>query len=113
MACRIQGYKAWWFDSYGAPPHAVVENELMGSPSDAKPHFDQWLERCGVTDVEYNDHDLQSVSSEVCGLYACYFCAHGLPAQNKRAWDWLARSDVLHNDATISTLVVVPQKTSF
>jgi hypothetical protein len=25
----------------------------------------------GVESVEYNDHDLQSVASEVCGLYAC------------------------------------------
>jgi len=33
----------------------------------------------GVESAEYNDHDLQSVASEVCGLYACYFVAHGLP----------------------------------
>ena len=33
----------------------------------------------GVESAEYNDHDLQSVASEVCGLYACYFVAHGPP----------------------------------
>jgi hypothetical protein len=53
-AGSIQGDKAWWFDSYGEPPYAVVENELMGSPSDPKPHFDQWLWRCGVTNIVYN-----------------------------------------------------------
>lgn len=108
LACRIQGNKAQWFDSYGMPPHAVLENEMMGSRSDAKPHFDEWLKRCGVEHVSYNEHDLQSVTSDVCGQYACYFCAHGLPAKGNRAWSWLSLTNVLDNDATIRKLVRLP-----
>ena len=77
VACRVQGNKAFWLDSYGLPPHAQLENKLMGSSSDPHPHFDRWLKRMGVESVEYNDRDLQSVASEVCGLYACYFAVHG------------------------------------
>ena len=54
----------------------------MGSAPDPHPHFDLWLKRMGVESVEYNDHDLQSVASEVCGIYACYFAVHGLPQLN-------------------------------
>jgi hypothetical protein len=43
----------------------------------------------GVESAEYNDHDLQSVASEVCGLYACYFVAHGLPELNPTPWNFL------------------------
>ena len=63
VACRVKGTTAFWFDSYGLPPHAQLENALMGSKSDpAHPHFDRWLERMGVETVVYNDRDLQSVS---------------------------------------------------
>jgi hypothetical protein len=79
VACRVKGTTAFWFDSYSLPPHAQLENALMGSKSDPHPYFDRWLERMGVETVVYNDRDLQSVASEVCGLYACYFAAHGLP----------------------------------
>ena len=62
----------------------------------------------GVESAEYNDHDLQSVASKVCGLYACYFVAHGLPQLNptRRPWNFLTQ-DVNHNDAIIKKKVVV------
>ena len=34
VACRVQGNKAFWFDSYGLRPHAQLENKLIGSASD-------------------------------------------------------------------------------
>ena len=66
----------------GLPPHAQLENNLMGSTSDPHPHIDRWLARMGVETVVNNDRDLQSVASEVWGLYACWFAAHGLPQLN-------------------------------
>jgi TPR repeat protein len=60
----------------------------------------------GVSRVRYNDQDVQSIASDVCGLYACYFCKHGLPQTNKKAWRWLS-SNVKNNDAEIRKLVYV------
>ena len=82
MACRVKGTTAFWFNSYGLSPHAQLEEtNPRGSASDPVTPS-QWLKRMGVESVEYNDRDLQSVASEVCGLYACYFVAHGLPQLN-------------------------------
>jgi len=60
----------------------------------------------GVESVEYNDHDLQSVASEVCGIYACYFAVHGLPQLNPTPWNYLTQ-DVNHNDVIIKKKVIV------
>ena len=106
VACRVKGTTAFWFDSYGLPPHAQLENALMGSKSDpAHPHFDRWLERMGVETVVYNDRDLQSVASEVCGLYVCYFAVHGLPQLNHTVQH--LTQDINHNDVIIKKKVIV------
>jgi len=107
LACRIKKDKAYWFDSYGNPPHSTLENDLMGSKTDPDPHFDRWLKSAGVKHLQYNDQDLQSLFSEVCGLYACYFCKHGLPQNNREAWLWLSDTDVTQNDEKIKELVKV------
>jgi hypothetical protein len=86
MACRVKGTTAFWFNSYGLSPHAQLEFTNLRGPSDTL-----WLKRMGVESVEYNDHDLQSVASEVCGLYACYFAVHGLPQlKNPTPWNFLS-----------------------
>ena len=54
-------------------------------PEDGPPRFDRWLQNLGITQVYYNARDMQSVGSDVCGLYACYFLKHGLPQQNQLA----------------------------
>jgi hypothetical protein len=106
LACRIKGTTAYWFDSYGLPPDAPLENELMGAAGAVEPGFSAWLQRCGVTRTYYHDVDIQAVTSEVCGLFASYFCKHGLPRYNKRAWRFLS-SNVAQNDAEIKVLVRV------
>ena len=78
----------------------------MGSKSDPHPHFDRWLERMGVETVVYNDRDLQSVASEVCGLYVCYFAVHGLPQLNPTLCNYLTQ-DINHNDVIIKKKVIV------
>jgi hypothetical protein len=64
----------------------------------------------------YNDRDLQSVASEVCGLYACYFAVHGLPQLAPTPWNFLTQ-DVNHNDAIIGSVQeesrCLTNKTSF
>ena len=84
MACRVKGTTAFWFNSYGV---------------------NAWVSSRQSTT---SDHDLQSVASKVCGLYACYFVAHGLPQLNptRRPWNFLTQ-DVNHNDAIIKKKVVV------
>jgi hypothetical protein len=106
LSCRVRGSEAFWFDSYGLPPHAPLENDLMGSKSDPHPHFDQWLRRMGVETVSWNEHDLQSVASEVCGLYACWFAKNGLPELFPKPWSWLT-PDVTANDRIIAKKVIV------
>lgn len=106
VACRVQGNRAEWFDSYGMPPHSQLENDMMGSRNDPHPHFDQWLQNIGVTHTNYNSRDIQSVASEVCGLYACWFAKHGQPVDNPKAWRFLS-SNVQHNDHEIKELVKV------
>lgn len=106
LACRIEGHRAQWFDSFGLPPDAPLENKYMGSPSDPPPQFMKWLLKSGVRDVQYNDKDLQSLTSDVCGLYASYFCKYGLPENNKRAWSFLSANKT-QNDAVIKQLVRV------
>ena len=80
----------------------------MDGVADTHPHFDKWLEKMGVTHVDYNDRDVQSIASDVCGLYACYFAKHGLPDNNKTAWSFLSK-DVQHNDERIRELVHIPK----
>jgi len=80
----------------------------MGARSDAHPHFQDWLKKMGVDKVSYNERDIQSVTSDVCGLYACYFALHGLPELNPKPWSWLTRN-VSNNDAVVRTLVKVTQ----
>jgi len=106
VSCRVKGNHCDWFDSYGLPPHAPLENVLMGSSSDPPPRFDRWLASMGVRSVTYNDRDIQSVASEVCGLYACFFAKNGLPQENRAAWSFLS-TDVENNDAIIKKKVVV------
>jgi hypothetical protein len=106
LACRIQGVRAEWFDSFGQPPDSPLENSLMGSPTDPPPQFRRWLDDSGVTSVRWQDRDLQAVTSDVCGLYASYFCKHGAPKQNPKAWSWLT-GDPTRNDQHIRRLVRV------
>ena len=106
LACRVRGSRAEWFDSYGLPPDAPLENMLMGSPHDPPPHFYEWLDSMGVTDISYNPRDIQSVYSEVCGLYACYFCKHGSPSKNNPAWAFVS-TNVNANDNKIKDLVKI------
>lgn len=104
LACRVKGKTAYWFDSYGLPPSSRLEDALMG-PADGDPKFDEWLDRIGVTQIFYNPTDLQSVFSDVCGLYAVYFLKHGLPDLDKSgAWNWLG-PEVTSNDIMIQQLV--------
>ena len=105
LACRIKGDTAYWFDSYGEPPSAPLENLLM-QPTNYIPPFKEWLIESGVNKVVYNNEDLQSVYTEVCGLYACYFLKYGLPndPKNKKHWLFLT-GDRAENDAIIKTKV--------
>lgn len=103
LACRIDNHTAYWYDSYGLPPTNKLETVEMG-PEDGDPHFDAWLTKLGVTNTYYNARDMQSVGTDVCGLYACYFLKHGLPAQSPGAWRFLS-SDKKANDAMIAKLV--------
>ena len=106
LACRQKGDSATWWDSYGVPPHAVVEQEVM-TPGMKPPEFIKWLQECGVdtdTKLKYSSEDIQSVASTVCGQYAVYFLKHGTPAANPKAWRWLS-SSVLENDKQIKALV--------
>jgi hypothetical protein len=79
LACRIEGTHANWFDSFGFPPTSQLENNNMSPPGEAPPQFDLMLKKFGVKTFSYNTLDLQSITSDVCGLYAAYFCKHGLP----------------------------------
>lgn len=106
MAFRIQGAKAFWFDSYGMPPDNTEENILMYAPGDKPTNFLRYFKQSGVENYVYNSFDLQSVGSEVCGLYACYFCKHGLPDLNPNAWSFFTKN-VVHNDGVIKKLVRV------
>ena len=66
LACRLRGDTAYWWDSYGVPPTAVVEQRVM-TPKMEPPPFMKWLRDCGIKTVHYNPIDVQSVASEVCG----------------------------------------------
>jgi hypothetical protein len=88
------------------PPYSEVEDAIMGGQGSAQPQFLDWLQKMGVKTLAYNEKDIQSVASEVCGLYASYFCKHGLPVKNKKAWSFLS-SNVNHNDTHIKALVRV------
>lgn len=103
LACRIRGDVAWWFDSFGLDIDSPIEDVVMGGGVDPPTHFKAWLKRCGVRKVTVNHEDLQSVGSEVCGLYACFFCAHGEPP-----WPGFSPKHQDANDALIQRLVVVP-----
>lgn len=100
VACRIVNHSAYWFDSYGMPPYSALELAEMGTGAD----FRVWLRSLGITNVYYNARDMQSVGSDVCGLYACYFLKHGLPSQSPGAWKFLT-VDRQSNDTMISQLV--------
>lgn len=94
-----------WFDSYGVGPDAKVEEAVM-TPRMPPPNFSAWLRGMGVSPARltWNTRDLQSVASDVCGNYACYFLKHGLPQFNPAAWSWLS-SSVTRNDQEIARLV--------
>jgi len=106
LACRIKGSHVSYFDSYGSPPHSPLENQFMGSPGDPVPQFDKYFKKIGAVKVEYSKVDMQSIYSDVCGLYACWFCLNGLPKQNPSAWAFLT-TDVDQNDEIIKKLVQV------
>jgi len=78
----------------------------MGSSGDKPPRFDRWLAKMGVRTITYNDRDIQSVTSTVCGLYAVYFAMNGLPQDNHAAWSFLS-TDVENSDIIIKSKVVV------
>lgn len=103
LGCRINNQHAYWFDSYGLNIDSPLESKLMGR-SDGPTHFLKWLRSIGVTKITYNTTDFQSVASEVCGLYACYFGQNGLPQQNPVAWQYFGSSKI-HNDQVIQMLV--------
>lgn len=104
VACRIVNHTAYWFDSYGMPPHNKLEIVEMGKGAD----FRVWLRKMEITNVFYNGRDLQSVGTDVCGLYACYFLKHGLPSQSPGAWSFLT-PDRQTNDKMIAHLVKLPK----
>ena len=106
LACRIQDTKAFWFDSFGFPPYSPLENELMGHAEN--PYFLPWLKASGVSiPVTYNERDMQGVTGDECGLYAAYFCKHGMPAMNRGAWSFLSASPSA-NDKAIQSKVRIP-----
>lgn len=107
LACRIDGAKAEWFDSFGQPPWSPLENLMMDS-GDPPPHFMQWLKSVGVTHVKYNALDLQSADSSVCGLYAAYFCRYGLPQTHPNSWRWLSARSRATSDARLTQRVLIP-----
>lgn len=80
----------------------------MDESGDKPPRFDLWLKKMGIVSYEYNDRDIQSIASDVCGLYACYFAKHGLPENNRTAWSFLSK-DVQANDERIRELVHIPK----
>lgn len=103
----IDGNKAEWFDSFGQPPWSPLENLLLDD-GDPAPHFMAWLRRMGVDHVRYNASDLQSANSDVCGLYAAYFCRYGLPGTHPNAWRFLSIRSSKTSDARITQLVRIP-----
>lgn len=103
LACRIRGRRAWWFDSFGLDIDSQLEDWVMGAGEDPPTHFARWLRESGVTKVTVNHEDLQNVGSDVCGLYACFFCAHGMPP-----WPGFSPDNQARNDMLIRELVVVP-----
>lgn len=106
VACQIRGTRAYWFDSFGQPPDSHLEDALLGPTR----NFQDWLSSIGIDpgNVTYNATDLQSTGSDVCGLYACYFCKHGLPSLNPRAWRFLSPDYTKHNDLEIQKRVKIP-----
>jgi len=107
LACRLKtdhtGCVAKWWDSYGEPPKAQEEQMVM-TPRMKPPDFAAWFEACGVDRVEYWPTNVQSVASEVCGLYAAWFCKNGYPEPGNKAWSWLG-TNYSANDAQIARLV--------
>ena len=100
VALAVIDGKALWFDSYGMKPDAsdLILND--------KTNFTQYLKKYSNT-IDYNKIDYQQMESDVCGLYACYFCLYGLPENNIKAWNW-ASDNKKQNDAQIERLVPVP-----
>jgi hypothetical protein len=54
-------YSAWYFDSYGLPP--IVES------------LERFLRR-NTVHYTYNQRQLQSISSDICGQYACLYTVY-------------------------------------
>ena len=104
LGVRINGSTATFFDSYALPPTNNFEDALMGAPTDAKPHFQDWLDRCGVTSVQSNHRRLQQLTSAVCGQYSVWYCKWGLPANDPPHWSWVT-NDFKQNDRIIKSLV--------
>jgi hypothetical protein len=99
VALSVKGDKAYWFDSYGMKPDG--DDLILDDKTRYMPYLLKYSD-----DIIYNHIDLQALDSEVCGLYACYFCIHGLPAKNKDAWKMFT-SNTKNNDKRIQTLVKV------
>lgn len=99
VALAVRDGKAYWFDSYGMKPDA---DDLILSDDT---NYTAYLKKYSH-DIIYNHIDLQSLGTEVCGLYACYFCIHGLPAKNKEAWKMFTKNTEM-NDKRIQKLVSV------
>lgn len=99
VALAIKGNKAYWFDSYGIKPDG--DDLILNDKTKYLPYLTKYS-----NDIIYNHIDLQALESEVCGLYACYFCIHGLPARNKEAWKMFSQNTQL-NDKKIKVLVRV------
>ena len=99
MALSVINGKAQWFDSYWMKPDAsdLILND--------KTNFTTYLKRYSDK-IDHNKIDYQQMDSDVCGLYACYFCLYGLPENNIKAWNW-ASDNKKQNDAQIERLVPV------
>lgn len=105
VACRVRGAVAEYFDSYGQRPDSSIEARLMGHPGDPPSNIRGWLDSMGVTTVHYNKMDLQGLTTDVCGEYACWFALHGQPKNNPKAWGWVSPVNPAHNDRMIKRLV--------
>lgn len=69
-----------YFDSYGQKP------DEDDSVVNDKTRFQDYIKLIPHNSFSYNEYDLQSVGTDVCGLYAVYFCLNDLPIFNPDAW---------------------------
>ena len=71
-----------YFDSYGEEPDS--DNKLLGD--DTK--FRNYIASIPHSNYKYNYYDFQALNSDVCGLYAIYFCLYGLPEMPPKNKYW-------------------------